>query len=172
MWKKNEPAPASSVPRPAAPASAPEPRSAASSESRSDSRPASSAPAPVSGGPPAVIGASISVEGDITGQQDLVIEGRVVGGIDLRKNNVTVGQSGQVEANIYGKRICIEGQVKGDLFGEEVVILASGRVEGNATAPKVTLENGCNFRGSIDMQPGKEREAPKKPKPSRVVGRR
>lgn len=82
-----------------------------------------------------------------------MIEGQVEGAIQLRQHNVTVGTSGRVTADIHGKRICIEGQVTGDLLGEEVMIRKSGRVEGNAKAPRVTLENGCNFRGSIDMKP-------------------
>ena len=101
----------------------------------------------------ATIGPSIAIKGDISGEEDLFIEGRVEGSIKLRQHNVTVGTSGRVSADIHGKRICIEGQVKGDLLGEEVTIRKSGRVEGNAKAPRVTLENGCNFRGSIDMKP-------------------
>lgn len=149
MWKKNE-STASTDPRPepvrqptpaatpvAAPASAP-------------SKPAEHA---------AMIGPSISIKGDISGQEDLLIEGRVEGAIQLRQNNVTVGSSGRVTADIHGKRICIEGEVKGDLLGEEVMIRKSGRVEGNAKAPRVTLENGCNFRGSIDMKPTNDEPA-------------
>ena len=56
-------------------------------------------------------------------------------------------------ANIHGKRICVDGQVTGDLFGAEILIRKSGQVNGNASAPRVTLENGCHFRGNIDMKP-------------------
>ncbi len=101
----------------------------------------------------ATIGPSISICGDICGEGDLLIEGKVEGGIRLHQHDVTVGRSGRVEADVHGKRICVEGQVKGDLFGEEVVIRKSGRVEGNATAPRVVLEDGCNFRGEINMKP-------------------
>ncbi len=101
----------------------------------------------------ATIGPSISIKGDISGDEDLVIEGRVEGAIQLGKHNVTIGHNGRVTADIRGKRICVEGEVKGDLLGDEVLIRKSGRVEGNAKAPRVTLENGCNFRGSIDMKP-------------------
>ena len=101
----------------------------------------------------ATIGPSISIKGDIAGDEDLVIEGRVKGAVQLGRHNVTVGSGARVVADIHGKRICIDGEVTGDLLGEEVVIRKSGRVNGNAKAPRVTLENGCHFRGSIDMQP-------------------
>ncbi len=101
----------------------------------------------------ATIGPSISIKGDISGDEDLLIEGRVQGTIELRKCNVTVGRGGRVAADIHGKRICVDGEVTGDLFGDEILIRKSGRVEGNAKAPKVTLDDGSHFRGKIDMQP-------------------
>ena len=101
----------------------------------------------------ATIGPAISIRGDISGTGDLVIEGRVTGAIQLERHNVTVGSDARVEADIHGRRICVDGVVTGDLFGEEVVIRGSGRVKGNAVASKVTLENGCSFSGIIDMRP-------------------
>lgn len=121
----------------------------------------------------AVIGPSITVKGDIDGEGDILIEGRVEGGVRVHRHDVTVGRQGRVIADIRGKRICVEGQVQGDLFGEEVVIRGSGRVEGNASAARVTLEQGCHFRGSINMEPDAEeaRGSAKKtpPRPRQVV---
>lgn len=115
----------------------------------------------------AIIGPSITVKGDIDGEGDILIEGRVEGGIRMRRHDVTVGRNGRVVADIRGKRICVEGQVKGDLFGEEVVIRGSGRVEGNASAGRVTLEQGCHFRGSINMEPeAEEVKEPQKKSPT------
>ena len=144
MWKKDEPG--STEPTRS------EPISPAPSRPRAEKTTAA-----------ATIGPSITIQGDIHGDEDLLIEGKVSGSIQLRQNNVTIGPNGRVEADIHGKRICVDGQVKGDLIGEEVVIRQAGKVEGNATAPRVTLENGCNFRGSIDMQPAKQpaKESPK-----------
>lgn len=98
------------------------------------------------------IGSTLSVKGDVTGDEDLVIEGRVKGNISLRKHSVTVGESGNVEADITARSIRVAGIVKGNLSGEElVVLLKTGRVEGNIAAASVTLENGATFKGSIDM---------------------
>ncbi len=139
MWTKNEPDPE--------PAREPTP----------DLRPRTqNAPPPkpsISSRATATIGASITIKGDISGGEDLLIEGRVEGAIQLGKCDVTVGSNGRVTADIHGKRIYVDGEVTGDLFGDEVLIRKSGRVEGNAKAPRVTLENGCHFRGSIDMKP-------------------
>ena len=102
----------------------------------------------------AALGPTIFIKGDLTGEEDLIIQGRVEGEVRLKGNNVTVGESGQVKADIHGKSIHIEGQVKGNLYGvQEVVIRASGRVQGNIVSPRVTLENGSKFKGAIDMEP-------------------
>lgn len=110
------------------------------------------------------IGSSILIKGDLTGEEDLTIHGRLEGEVRLEKNNVTVGQSGHIKADIYGRSIRVEGAVEGNLYGrQEVVIRASGRVQGNIVSPSVTLENGSKFKGAIDMEPGGKasRPAPK-----------
>ena len=69
-----------------------------------------------------------------------------------KNNNITVGRNGRIKADIYGKVISIEGEVEGNLFGDEKIVLRqSGVVRGNMTAPRVNLEDGAKFKGSIDM---------------------
>lgn len=100
----------------------------------------------------ATVGSSILVKGDLSGEEDLLIQGRVEGRIDLKNYNLTVGQQGRVKADVYAKIISVEGQVEGNLFGEEkVIIRKSGNVKGNLAAPRVSLEEGASFKGSIDM---------------------
>src|SRR5512141_1218024 len=102
----------------------------------------------------AMIGATIYIKGDLSGQEDLIIEGRVEGKIELRQHNVTVGKNGKVKADIYGRTITIEGEVQGNLYGEEQLVLRqTSTVRGNIIAPRVSLEDGSNFKGSIDMSP-------------------
>ena len=102
----------------------------------------------------AMIGATITIKGDITGDENLLIEGKVEGTVGLNGNDLTIGQSGRVHANVTAKEIKIEGEVQGDISGKEkVFITKSGKVKGNITAPRVTLEDGANFKGSIDMNP-------------------
>lgn len=124
----------------------------------------------------AIIGPSIQLDGDLRGQEDLLIEGEVNGTVQLRDNSLTVGSQGKIKADLYAKEIHVDGHVEGDLFGSErVVIRKSAQVRGNVTSPRVSLEEGARFKGSIEMDSaavdaalGKKRgpsvaEAPTKP---------
>ncbi len=102
-----------------------------------------------------MIGPSIKIKGEVTGEEDLLIEGKVEGTITLKDQEVSVGQSGKVVADVNARVVKIEGDVTGDIAGtEKVVIAKSGNVRGNIVAPRVTLEDGAIFKGSIDMDPG------------------
>jgi cytoskeletal protein CcmA (bactofilin family) len=109
----------------------------------------------------AMIGKSIIIKGDVTGEESLVVEGRVDGTIHLKNNDLTVGQSGRVNANVTANVVRIDGEVTGDIIGiEKVVVSKTGRVHGNIVGPRVTLEDGAKFKGSIDMDPtGADRAA-------------
>ena len=129
----------------------------------------SAASTPASSGRAAVIGPGIHINGNISGDENLIIEGRVDGKIRLGAYQVDIGQSGRVNADITAKVIKIAGEVRGDLTGtEKVVILSSGNVHGNIVAPRMTLEDGAIFKGSIDMDPG-EPEKAKDAKPAAKV---
>ena len=110
---------------------------------------------------PATIGPSITIKGELSGQEDLDVQGKVEGNISLKKHRVLVSESGRVKADIHAKSIRIGGEVKGNLLGEdEVIILRTGRVEGDIKASRVTLEDGSKFKGSIDMEPkGNQKES-------------
>jgi cytoskeletal protein CcmA (bactofilin family) len=100
----------------------------------------------------ATIGPSIQISGDVTGNEDVRIEGRVEGTVNLSDNILTVGKEGQINATANARAIFVEGKVEGDLKADEqIVIQSSGNVRGNIIAPRVTLEDGCKFKGSIDM---------------------
>jgi len=100
----------------------------------------------------AVIGTSIVVKGDISGSENLLIQGRVEGNVDLEEHTIVVGESGDVEANLNGNHVEVEGQVEGDITGRDrITIRATGRVKGDIKAPKVVLEEGSQFRGSVEM---------------------
>jgi cytoskeletal protein CcmA (bactofilin family) len=134
VWKKDADTPQTqptwqSSPQPAAPQSQPQP-----SRDR------------------AVIGPSIEIKGSLSGGEDLIVEGRVEGKIELSQHSVTIGQSGRIKADIQGRSIVVQGEVEGNLFGSEQIILRqSSSVRGNLVAPRVSLEDGSNFKGSIDM---------------------
>ncbi len=127
----------------------------------------------------AVIGPSIQINGDLSGEEDLVIQGKVTGTIQLKEKSLTVGTQGQVSANVLAHSIIVEGEVKGDLYGSaRVSIRKTGNVQGNIVSPKVSLDEGCRFKGSIDMDQaaidkaiGKPDARPAVTKPEATLGK-
>jgi len=117
------------------------------------------------------IGPSITIMGDVTGDEDLTILGRVEGKIVLPKHSVTIGHGGRVKADIQAKFVSVAGEVHGNLVaGEQIVIRKTATMLGNLTAPRVGLEDGCRFRGSVEMeaprQAGAGAPAPARPEPA------
>ena len=100
----------------------------------------------------AMIGSSIHIKGDVSGEESLVIQGTVEGTINLKQNNLIIGQDGKITATIHANTVTIEGTLKGDVFAEERVILKkTGNIRGNISAPQVSMEEGAIFKGSMDM---------------------
>ncbi len=123
-------------------------------QSASGSTATSAGSAPARSHEVAVIGRSIRIDGDLQGEEDLRIEGDVNGTVQLRNNTLTIGQEGKIRANVYAKSVTVDGLMEGDLFGSErVSIRGNAQVRGNITAPRVSLEDGARFKGSIEMDP-------------------
>jgi cytoskeletal protein CcmA (bactofilin family) len=94
------------------------------------------------------------LRGELQGEEDVTLQGRVEGKIDFPQSTVTVGKDGRLKANVKARVIVVEGEVEGDLVcAEQILIKRSGSVRGNLVAPRVTLEDGCKFKGAIDMDP-------------------
>jgi len=97
------------------------------------------------------IGGSILVKGDVVSSEDLVIDGKVEGTIELGDHNLTIGAGAAVVADLVAKNITISGEVKGDVVGSGTVELkSSARVEGDINAPKFVMEEGATLRGKVD----------------------
>lgn len=106
------------------------------------------------GGDTAVIGRSIQINGDLRGDEDLRIEGDVSGTVELRNSALTIGKEGKVKAGVYAKSIAVDGETNGDLYAtERVSVHVNARVQGNIIAPRVSIEEGAHFKGSIEMDP-------------------
>jgi cytoskeletal protein CcmA (bactofilin family) len=119
-------------------------------------RPESTAARPSSsaGREHAMIGASIHIDGDLRGEEDLLIEGEVNGTVQLKNNSLTIGPQGKVRADVYAQSIIVDGYMEGDLYGSErVAIRKNAQVRGNVTSPRVSLEEGAKFKGAIEMDP-------------------
>ena len=101
----------------------------------------------------ASIGKSIVINGELSGSENLTIDGQVEGKIDLRDHVLTVGSNGRITAHVTAKSIVVLGHVTGNLTAtERVDIRENGSVEGDIVAPRVAIADGSHFRGSIDMQ--------------------
>lgn len=145
MWKRDESVkPATPpAPAPAAPAA-----------------PAVSVPAPTSErrtqtmqGEHVNIGKSVVIKGELSGSEDLTIEGNVEGRIELKENILTIGPNGKIRAEVFAKSVIVLGEVTGNVTASEKVdIRDNGSVDGDITSPRVAIAEGAHFRGSVDMQ--------------------
>lgn len=99
------------------------------------------------------IGKSVIIKGELSGSEDLTIEGQVEGKIELRQNILTIGPNAKIKAQVFAKAIIVQGEVHGNVSASERVdIRDNGSVDGDLSAPRVAIADGAHFRGSIDMQ--------------------
>jgi len=116
------------------------------------------------------IGKSVIIKGELSGSEDLTIEGKVDGQIELREHALTIGPDGKIAAAISAKSVIVMGSVTGNISASDKInIRENGSVEGDISAPTVAIAEGARFRGSIDMQrpqaaqPGTPADARPKP---------
>ncbi|MEM7413037.1 MAG: polymer-forming cytoskeletal protein [Myxococcota bacterium] len=101
------------------------------------------------------IGKSITIAGDLTGEEDLVIEGKVDGKVTLPNSQLTVGANGTVQAEVRAKSVVVIGRIAGNVHGtDRVEIQATGVVEGDVSAPKLIVAEGAVLNGTIQMGSG------------------
>jgi cytoskeletal protein CcmA (bactofilin family) len=99
------------------------------------------------------IGKSITIKGDVTGEEDLVIEGHVEGRIDLKSHHLTIGPNGEIQAEISAKQVTIIGRVVGNVSAaERVEICDTGRLEGDLRSPRLLIHEGAVLNGSVSMK--------------------
>jgi cytoskeletal protein CcmA (bactofilin family) len=98
-----------------------------------------------------VIGAGITIEGELTSDEDVVVQGSVKGKLNA-KDAVTIENGGNVEADITGGPVAIAGHVTGNITSSDRVDLQNGaRVIGNVKATRITIADGAQFKGNVDM---------------------
>jgi len=98
------------------------------------------------------IGQSIHIKGELTGNEDLTIEGKVEGKVLLKDHNLTIGANGKITAEIQAKTVMVVGEVVGNITADDKVeVAATGSLRGDIVAPRVVLADGAEFKGSIDM---------------------
>jgi cytoskeletal protein CcmA (bactofilin family) len=155
MWKRDE-----SV-KPAAP---PAPTPAAAPSAPASAAPQASEPRAQLGRDMVNIGKSVVIKGELSGSEDLTIEGQVDGRIDLKGNVLTIGPNGKIKAEIFAKSVVVLGEVTGNVnASEKVDIRDNGSVDGDIASPRVAIAEGAHFRGSVDMQRAGAKPQPAKP---------
>jgi len=101
---------------------------------------------------PCLIGSKITIRGQVSGNQDLVVEGRIEGRVSL-ENRLTVEESGSIEADLEVVDASFKGEVRGDVTASRSAVLhPTARVIGNIRAPRLVIEEGARFSGSVDME--------------------
>jgi cytoskeletal protein CcmA (bactofilin family) len=100
-----------------------------------------------------VLGPTLRFRGELSAQEDLVVQGSVEGSI-THTQSLTIGNDGTMKGNIRARVIFVDGKVEGDMYAtESVTIRATAKVKGNVFAPRVAITEGAFFQGQIDMQP-------------------
>jgi len=135
-----------------------------------DARGSTAAAATKAGDSVANIGKSIVFKGDLTGDEDLQVEGQVEGGIQLANHVLTIGQSGRANAQLYAKSVVVIGHVTGNITATERVVLeASASVEGDVHTPKLVIAEGAVLNGTVEMTkaPGDAAKTGARPAPPR-----
>ena len=145
MWKRDESAKPAATPAPA-PVPGAMPAHTPAAPSGGDYRPQNARDN-------VNIGKSVFIKGELSGSEDLTIEGSVEGRIELKENTLTIGPNGKIRAEVFAKQVIVLGEVTGNVSAtEKVDIRDNGSVDGDVTSPRVAIAEGAHFRGAIDMQ--------------------
>ena len=146
MWKREEPA------RPGMPTTGSDPNVPMASAVASGAEAETTSNRPM-GREVVNIGKSVIIKGELSGSEDLTIEGKVDGEIELRDHILTIGPNGKIKAQVFAKSVIVMGRVTGNISAtEKINIRENGSVEGDINAPTIAISEGAQFRGSIDMQ--------------------
>ena len=150
MWKpRPDEKPVSSNPMPQANTPAP---SAPATSKQLYSEPAKTS-APFRAEVAAHIGKSVVVKGELSGSEDLYLDGEVEGTIEMRDHSLVVGPNGRIRAHITAREVVVHGKVDGNISGSERVELKRSCVlTGDIVTQSIVIEDGAYFKGSVDVQ--------------------
>ncbi len=99
------------------------------------------------------IGKSVMIRGELSGSEDLYVDGEVEGSIELHHHSLTIGPHGRIRANVNAKEVIIHGRVDGNIRGSaRVELKQSGVLNGDIVTQRVRIEDGAFFKGAVDVQ--------------------
>jgi cytoskeletal protein CcmA (bactofilin family) len=160
MWKKEDAKPqgvAEASPTSTSPSS-----STPSPSANSAHTSPAPAPTPVSPRAAACISQGIKIKGEITGSEDLFVDGQVDGQLNLTNGSVTIGPNGRVKADVNAREVIVRGQVEGKVTGRDRVQLwSTGQLSGGVQTDRLAIEEGAVLHGKIEAGklPTKARDA-------------
>jgi cytoskeletal protein CcmA (bactofilin family) len=101
----------------------------------------------------ASIGKSVLIKGELSGSEDLFVDGEVEGNIDLHDHSLTIGPNGRVRANVRAKDVVVHGKVDGNVQGtDRVELKRSAVLVGDISTQRIVIEDGAYFKGAIDIK--------------------
>jgi cytoskeletal protein CcmA (bactofilin family) len=106
------------------------------------------------------IGKSVVVKGELSGSEDLYLDGEIEGSISLNEHCLTVGPNGRIHANIHARDIIVHGKVDGNLYGDRVELKKSAVIVGDIFTKRISIEDGAYFKGGVDVQKGEAKPNP------------
>ena len=99
------------------------------------------------------LGKSVVIKGELSGSEDLYVDGNVEGKIELRNHRLTIGPNGDVKADVSAKSIVIQGKLDGIVnASERVELRKSAVVTGDVTTQRIAIEEGAFLKGKVDIQ--------------------
>ena len=126
------------------------------------------------------IGKSISIKGDVVGDEDTILEGRVEGRVSLRNFHLTIGPNGDIQGEVSAKQVTVVGKIAGNVIASErIEVRETGRIQGDLIAPRLPVAEGAVINGAITMKEASAlekqiRPAEKKlePAPAPLIGQK
>ena len=145
MWKKEDSKPE------AVPATVAVPSNAASPSNTAASTPSLSSAPPVSSRAAACISQGIKIKGEVTGSEDLFVDGTVDGKLSLTNGSLTIGPNGNVKADVSAREVIVRGKIEGKVTGRDKVQLwSTGQVTGEVQTDRLAIEDGALLRGRVE----------------------
>ncbi|MDJ0787868.1 MAG: polymer-forming cytoskeletal protein [Myxococcota bacterium] len=119
----------------------------------------------------ATIGKSITIKGDLSGSEDIQVEGTVEGKIDLPDNEVTVGAEGRLVAQVHAKNVVVIGRIQGNVSAvDKIEVQENGKIDGDVRAPRLIVHEGATLNGSVEMGEAAKRPAATASAPAKAEG--
>ena len=107
------------------------------------------------------LGKSVAIKGEVSGSEDLYIDGRVEGAIDLQGSSLTVGPNGQVRANVNAKTVIIHGKLEGNIrASDRAELRKSALIVGDIATQRIAIEEGAYFKGKVEINKEAPKQAP------------